>query len=49
MDYVQRFVSEIDFFHYAEAVQLETGHAFGPADAMTGGDKLLLQSPHDRE
>jgi putative NADH-flavin reductase len=44
MDYAQRFVSEIDFSNYAEAVkQLDACHAFGkPADAMGGGDKLIL-------
>ncbi len=40
----QRFVSEIDFSNYAEAVkQLDARHAFGkPADATGGGDKLIL-------
>ena len=51
MDYAQRFVSEIDFSNYAEAVkQLTAYHAFGkPADAMGEGDKLLLRSKHERE
>jgi Fic family protein len=51
MDYAQRFVSEIDFANYAEAVkQLDARHAFGkPADAMGGGDKLILQSVPKRE
>jgi len=46
MDYAQRFVSEIDFSNYAEAVkQLASRHAFGkPADAMGGGDKLILKN-----
>ncbi|MCK9361920.1 hypothetical protein M0Q28_06925 [Patescibacteria group bacterium] len=45
VDYAQRFVSEIDFSNYAEAVkQLVARHAFGkPADAMGGGDKLILR------
>ena len=45
MDYAQRFVSEIDFSNYPEAVkQLAAYHAFGkPADAMGEGDKLIMR------
>jgi hypothetical protein len=44
MEFAQRFVGEIDFSVYAEAVkQLEACHAFGEsADVMGGGEKLTL-------
>ena len=47
MDYAQRFVSDIDFVDYAEAVKrLDACHAFGkPADAIGAGDKLILRNP----
>ena len=40
----QRFVGEIDFSNYADAVkQLNACHALKPADAMGAGDKLILR------
>jgi hypothetical protein len=49
MDYAQRFVAGIDFSDYAKAViQLQTCNAFSaPADAMGGGDKLILSEGAD--
>ena len=46
MDYAQRFVGGIDFSNYPDAVKaLESCHAFGkPADAMGGGDRLILRN-----
>ena len=46
MDYAQRFVGGIAFSNYPETVKaLDAWHAFGkPADAMGGGDRLILRN-----